>query len=284
MVIKKRRLIRSLIIVVFGFALLFSLAACGNSRASGPGTSKPSASPSAEEENGETMMSEALEKGGIWILSATPSPTTQINQAFYFNDGKLTVFQYLYGSGVQIKDLSGDAAQEAKELRIWDQKGWDSLFPGSAYKKPEPTSYSLQLLTNEDGKQGAVEILEDASVVDPVDGEGAFIFARQNENALPQGDFLYLPLTTTSLVNAVSDMGKVSPLRGAWRGYLNWNTLMENVSQNIPLSSPSIDVSREWFTTLSSSSFSLDLPKSPKVKVHGKLSIKESLAKNTRMA
>lgn len=283
MVKKKRLLARSLAAASLSLLLLFSLAACGNSKAQASSKSQASASPSAEEENG-TAMSREFQKGGIWFLSSTPSPTAQINQAFYFNSGKLTVFQYLYGSGVQFKDLSGNAAQEASELQKWDQQGWNSLFPGTAYKKPSPTSYSLQLLTNENGKEGAVEILEDTSVIDPVDGESAFIFASQNENALPQGDFLYLPLTTISLVNDVSAMGKVSPLNGSWRGYLNWNTLMENVAQNIPLSSPSIDTSREWFTTLSSSTFTLDSPKSSQVSVHGQLSISQSLAKNNRMA
>lgn len=283
MVKKKRLLARSLAAASLSLLLLFSLAACGNSKARASSKSQASASPSAEEEKG-TAMSREFQKGGIWFLSSTPSPAARINQAFYFNNGKLTVFQYLYGSGVQFKDLSGNASREALELQKWDRQGWNSLFPGTAYKKPSPTSYSLQLLTNENGKDGAVEILEDASVTDPVDGEGAFIFASQNENALPQGDFLYLPLTTVSLVNSASAMGKVSPLNGPWRGYLNWNTLMENAAQNIRLSSPSIDTSREWFTTLSSSNFTLDSPKSSGVEVHGKLSISRSLAKNNRMA
>ena len=284
MVTKKRLLARSLAAAAFSFLLLLSLAACGNSHPQSSTKPASSTTPSAEEESSGTAMSKGLQKGGIWFLSSTPSPTAKINQAFYFNGGKLTVFQYLYGSGVQFKDLSGTPSQQASELLTWDQKGWNSLFPGSAYKKPAPTSYSLQLLTNEDGKAGAVEILEDTSVVDPVDGEGAFIFASQYENALPQGDYLYLPLTTASLANAASAMGKVSPLTGAWRGYLNWNTLMENVSQNIQLSSPSIDTAREWFTTISSSDFSLDSPKSKGVTVHGKISISQSLAKNNRMA
>ena len=284
MVTKKRLLARSLTVAALGFLLLFSLAACGNSHLQASSNTQGSAFPSSEEEGNGTAMSEEFQKGGMWFLSSTPSPSADINQAFYFNSGKLTVFQYLYGSGVQFKDLSGDASQEAAELLKWDQQGWNSLFPGTPYKKPSPTSYSLQLLTNEDGKEGAVEILEDASVIDPVDGENAFIFASQNENALPQGDFLYLPLTTVSLANAGSAMGKVAPLRGAWKGYLNWNTLMENVAQNIELSSPSIDTSREWFTTLSSSNFTLDSPKSSGVSVHGQLSISQSLAKNNRMA
>lgn len=283
MVKKKRLLARSLAAASLSLLLLFSLAACGNSKAQASSKSQASASPSAEEENG-TAMSREFQKGGIWFLSSTPSPTAQINQAFYFNNGKLTVFQYLYGSGVQFKDLSGNAAQEASELQKWDQQGWNSLFPGTAYKKPSPTSYSLQLLTNEDGKSGAVEILEDKSVVDPVDGEASLVSAGQNEGAVPQGDFLYLPLTTLSLANTGSAMGKVSPLTGSYRGYLNWNMLIENVAQNIMLSSPSIDVNREWLTTLSSQNFSLDGPKTPGVTVHGQLSISQSLAKNNRMA
>ncbi|MBR4399883.1 MAG: hypothetical protein IKT06_03020 [Aeriscardovia sp.] len=282
---KKKLLIRSLATAGLSLLLLFSLAACGNSRAQATSTSTSPQAPSPGMQEAEgTSMSEAFQRGGIWFLSSPPSPSAQINQAFYFEGGKLTVFQYLYGSGIQFKDLSGSASQEAKELRQWDQRGWNSLFPGTPYKKPVPTSYSLQLLTNEDGKEGAVEILEDPSVVDPVDGEGAFVFASQNENALPQGDFLYLPLTTLSLANSASSMGKVAPLSGPWKGYLNWNTLMDNVAQDVQLSSPTIDTSREWLTTLSSSKFRLDSPKEQGVEVHGKLSISESLAKNTRMA
>ena len=283
MLTKKKSATKTLLAAASCALILFSLAACGNSHSQAASSSKQ-ASPASDISAAPGAMSKAFKKGGIWFLSPTPSPTAQINQAFYFNNGKLTVFQYLYGSGVQFKDLSGNAAQEASELQKWDQRGWNSLFPGTAYKKPSPTSYSLQLLTNENGKEGAVEILEDTSVIDPVDGESAFIFASQNENALPQGDFLYLPLTTVSLVNDVSAMGKVSPLNGSWRGYLNWNTLMENVAQNIQLSSPSIDTSREWFTTLSSSTFTLDSPKSSQVSVHGQLSISQSLAKNNKMA
>ena len=190
------------------------------------------------------------------------------------------MFQYLSGSGVDFSDLSGSASQEASELYQWDSKGWSAMFPGTPYKKPEPTSYSLELLTNEDGKAGAVEILEDKSVVDPVDGEASLVSAGQNEGAVPQGDFLYLPLTTLSLANAGSAMGKVAPLTGAYRGYLNWNALVENAAQDVALSSPSIDLGREWMTTLSSADFSLDVPKTSGVTVHGKLSISQSLVAN----
>ncbi|MBQ1357561.1 MAG: hypothetical protein IIY64_03545, partial [Aeriscardovia sp.] len=60
--------------------------------------------------------------------------------------------------------------------------------------------------------------------------------------------------------------------------------LVENVAQNVMLSSPSIDLGREWMTTLSSSDFSLDGPKTSGVVVHGQLSISQSLAKNDGMA
>ncbi|MBQ1424636.1 MAG: hypothetical protein IIY98_00685 [Aeriscardovia sp.] len=163
-------------------------------------------------------------------------------------------------------------------------QGLEFPFPETPYKKPEPTSYSLELLTNEDKKAGAVEILEDRSVIDPVDGEASLVSAGQNEGAVPQGDFLYLPLTTLHLVNAASGMGKVAPLTGRYRGYLNWNALVENVAQNVMLSSPSIDLGREWMTTLSSSDFSLDGPKTSGVEVHGQLSISQSLAENDKMA
>ncbi|MBQ1286506.1 MAG: hypothetical protein IIY17_00755, partial [Aeriscardovia sp.] len=78
--------------------------------------------------------------------------------------------------------------------------------------------------------------------------------------------------------------GKVAPLTGRYRGYLNWNALVENVAQNVMLSSPSIDLGREWMTTLSSSDFSLDGPETSGVEVHGQLSISQSLAKNDKMA
>ena len=282
MLTKKKSAVRALLTAASCVLILFSLAACGNSHsqaASSPKTSQSSdvfASPDA--------MSEVFKKGGIWFLSSAPSPSAYISQAFYFEGGKVTVFQYLSGSGVDFADLSGDAAQEASELYQWDSKGWSAMFPQTPYKKPEPTSYSLELLTNEDGKDGAVEILEDRSVIDPVDGEASLVSAGQNEGAVPQGDFLYLPLTTLHLVNAASGMGKVAPLTGSYRGYLNWNALVENVAQNVMLSSPSIDLGREWMTTLSSSDFSLDSPKTSGVEVHGQLSISQSLAKNNQMA
>ena len=74
MVTKKRLLARSLTVAALGFLLLFSLAACGNSKAQASSKSQASASPSAEEENG-TAMSREFQKGGIWFLSSTPSMT-----------------------------------------------------------------------------------------------------------------------------------------------------------------------------------------------------------------
>ena len=282
MLTKKKSATKALLAAASCTLILFSLAACGNSHSQA--ASSPKASQSSAASASPDAMSEVFKKGGIWFLSSAPSPSAHISQAFYFEGGKVTVFQYLSGSGVDFADLSGNAAQKASELYQWDSKGWSAMFPQTPYKKPEPTSYSLELLTNEDGKSGAVEILEDKSVVDPVDGEASLVSAGQNEGAVPQGDFLYLPLTTLPLVNAASGMGKVAPLTGRYRGYLNWNALVENVAQDVMLSSPSIDLGKEWMTTLSSSDFSLDGPKTSGVEVHGQLSISQSLAKNDRMA
>ncbi|MBQ1301320.1 MAG: hypothetical protein IIY26_01070, partial [Aeriscardovia sp.] len=213
MLTKKKATARTIWAAASCVLILLSLSACGNSRPQAASSSSQS-SPASDVSAAPGAMSSAFRKGGIWFLSGTPSPSASISQAFYFEGGKVTVFQYLYGSGVNFSDISGTPSQEESELYRWDAKGWSSLFPETPYKKPEPTSYSLELLTNEDGKSGAVEILEDRSVIDPVDGEASLVSAGQNEGAVPQGDFLYLPLTTLHLVNAASGMGKVAPLTG----------------------------------------------------------------------
>ncbi|MBQ9681468.1 MAG: hypothetical protein IJV49_03940 [Aeriscardovia sp.] len=284
------RVSEGVIAIVASVVLCIGLAACGNADS---GSSAPtSQSNGMAKYSGDTVMSTAFRQGNhIWLLSGVPNPDAVINQAFYFHDGKVTVFQYVGDDDLTYKQIEDKPDDQAiQTLYKSDRAGWDKCYPDTKYAVPKATDYTFRLYTSssKDG-DSSVEALIDPSVLDPIDGALSMIQATQNEGVTPAGDTLDLPLADIKAVDRNSQLGTlhnnfhVGDQRYA--GYVNWNVVLDNVKQGITLGHETVYPNKEYLVTKVTSdtaTFSLDPAdtKAPDVVRHGTIDLAASLSKN----
>lgn len=154
------RVSEDLMAIVTSTVMCIGLAACGNVN-SGSSTSNSPSNGMAKYSD-DTIMSTAFRQGShIWLLSGVPNPDAVIDQAFYFHDGKVTVFQYVGDDDLTYKQIEDKPDNQAIQILYKsDRTGWDNHYPNTKYAMPKATDYTFRLYTNSSkGSTSSVEAL-----------------------------------------------------------------------------------------------------------------------------